>query len=274
MHRRDIVRMLVASAGGALLPWMRAPRRGPMAPGIQLYTVRSLMRDDPVGTLSALAQIGYREVEFAGLHGVSAGAMREALDRFDLTAPAAHEGLAELRSNAAAVFARARALGNRYVVVPWLDVAERRTLADYRAVAAELNALGRAADDIGIRLGYHNHDFELRPIAGTIPYEVLLEETDPSLVVMELDLFWLAKGGGDPATYFARHPGRFTMVHVKDMSADGAMVDVGQGTLDFRRIFAEAERAGIRHAFVEHDDPGDPLASARVSHAALARLLS
>jgi sugar phosphate isomerase/epimerase len=274
MHRRDLVRMLVVSAGGALLPRMRVPRQGPIVPGIQLYTVRSLMRHDPVGTLSALARMGYREVEFAGLHGVSAGAMRETLDRLGMTAPASHEGLAELRRSAAAVFARARVLGNRYVVVPWLDVAERRTLADYRAVAAELNALGRAADDIGLRLGYHNHDFELRPIAGTVPYDVLLEETDPSLVAMELDLFWLAKGGGDPSTYFVRHPGRFTMVHVKDMSADGAMVDVGQGTLNFRRVFAESDRAGIRHAFVEHDDPGDPLQSARVSHAALARLLS
>jgi sugar phosphate isomerase/epimerase len=91
---------------------------------------------------------------------------------------------------------------------------------------------------------------------------------------MELDLFWLAKGGGDPAAYFAQHPGRFAMVHVKDMSSDGAMVDVGSGTLDFARVFAAAERAGIRHAFVEHDSPSDPLASIRASYDALSRLLS
>ena len=232
------------------------------------------MAKDPAGTLDALARIGYREVEFAGLHGVSADAMRGMLDHLGLRSPAAHVGLDDLRQGADAAFRTSTILGNRYVVVPWIEPVQRRTIADYRGVARELNEFGRAARDAGLQLGYHNHDFELQAIGTVVPYDVLLDETDPELVAMELDLFWLAKGGGTPAAYFERHPGRFAMVHVKDMSPAGAMVDVGSGTLDFRTVFAAAERAGIRHAFAEHDSPGDPLASARASYGALARLLS
>jgi sugar phosphate isomerase/epimerase len=266
--------MMLAAGTGALLP--RSPRNAVsgIAPGLQLYTVRSLMAKDAAGTLDAIARIGYREVEFAGLHGLSAEAMRALIDHLGLSAPASHVGLDELRKDADAVFGQARALGNRYVVVPWLAQGERRTIAGYEAIARELDGLGRRALDAGLRLGYHNHDFEMAPIGGVVPFDVLLARTDPALVAMELDLFWLAKGGGDPAAYFAQHPGRFAMVHVKDMSSDGAMVDVGSGTLDFARVFAAAERAGIRHAFVEHDSPSDPLASIRASYDALSRLLS
>ena len=274
MHRRDLLQLLLAAGAGALLPARLRVGPSGIAPGIQLYTVRSLMAKDVAGTLRAIAEIGYREVEFAGLHGTTPAAMRRLLDDLELVSPASHVGLDALRRDAAAVFAEAKALGNRYVVVPWLDQRERETIAGYEAIARELDALGRRAQDAGLQLGYHNHDFELAPIDGVVPYDVLLARTDPAFVTMELDLFWLAKGGGDPAAYFTRHPGRFSMVHVKDMASNGAMVDVGSGTLDFEKVFEAADRAGIRHAFVEHDSPEDPIASIRASHAALARLLS
>jgi sugar phosphate isomerase/epimerase len=266
--------MLLAAGAGALLPARLRVGPAAIAPGIQLYTVRSLMAKDVGGTLRAIAGIGYREVEFAGLHGTAPEAMRGLLDDLELVSPASHVGLDALRRDAAAVFKEAKALGNRYVVVPWLDQRERGTIAGYEAIARELDALGRRAQDAGLQLGYHTHDFELAPIDGIVPYDVLLARTDPAFVTMELDLFWLAKGGGDPAAYFERHPGRFSMVHVKDMASNGAMVDVGSGTLDFGKVFAAAHRAGIRHAFVEHDSPEDPIASIRASHAALTRLLS
>ena len=199
--------------------------------------------------------------------------MRALLDRNGLVAPAAHIGLPDLRRDAEKVFAEAQVLGVRFVIVPWIDASERTTLAGYERIAGELNEFGRRARDADLQLGYHNHDFELQPIGDDVPYDTLLASTDPALVAMELDLFWLAKAGGDPSAYFARHPGRFKLVHVKDMTAAGEMVDVGRGTLDFRRVFAQADAAGIIHAFVEHDEPPDPLASARVSHAALQTLL-
>jgi sugar phosphate isomerase/epimerase len=96
-----------------------------------------------------------------------------------------------------------------------------------------------------------------------IGYDILLTGTDPALVVMELDIFWIRKGQRDPLTYFARYPGRFHMLHVKDMAADGSMVDVGAGATDWKAIFRQARAAGVRHYFLEHDDPKDPLAFAK-----------
>lgn len=256
-----------------MLPQRTWLARRSMMPGIQLYTMRTLMADNAAETLEALSGIGYREVELAGLYGHTPREMRRMLDGSGLAAPSTHIGLPDLRRDAKQVFSDAHILGNRYVVVPWLDPAERGTVAAYEKIAEELNALGRAAREAGLQLGYHNHDFEFERIDGSVPYDGLLANTDPELVVMELDLFWVTKGGGDPLAYFARHPGRFHLVHVKDMNADGEMVDVGSGTLDFARVFAKAEAAGIRHAFVEHDEPPDPLTSARRSFEALRKLL-
>lgn len=273
MNRREAIGLLAGAGGTIVLPRFLGLADGDIAPGIQLYTVRAALARDAAGTLESLSRIGYREVELAGLHGMTPQAMRSLLDRFGLSAPASHVGLSELRAGAQRVFADARALGVRYVVVPWLDASERTSISGYRTVARELNDLGRRASDAGLGFGYHNHDFELEPLDGVVPYDVLLEECDPGLVAMEMDLFWMAKGGGDAFRYFDRHPGRFRLVHVKDMSATGEMVDVGAGTLDFTRVFARASQAGIAHAFVEHDQPADPIASARRSHAALRTLL-
>jgi sugar phosphate isomerase/epimerase len=269
-----MLELLLVAGGGVALGCRSASSEPAIAPGIQLYTVRTLLEKDLPGTLEALSRIGYREVELAGLHGRTPQAMRDLLDRYGLSAPAAHVGLQDLRRDAPRAFADAKTLGNRYVIVPWLDENERATIDGYKKLSAELNELGRGARDAGLQLGYHNHDFELRAIGGEVPYDVMLASTDPTLVVMELDLFWLAKAGGNPATYFERHPGRFAAVHVKDMTAAGEMVDVGSGTLDFGRVFAAADAAGIRHAFVEHDEPADPLASARASFTALRDILS
>jgi sugar phosphate isomerase/epimerase len=242
--------------------------------GVQLYTVRRDLARDFEGTMTRIADIGYREVEFAGYHGKSAGEVRALLARLGLAAPASHVSLDAFRREADKVIAESKEVGHRYVVVPWLDVAERRSLDDYRRIAEELNRIGEKVRAAGMQLGYHNHDFELAAMEGSVPLDVLIERTDPSLVVLELDLYWVTKGGADPHTYFSRHPGRVHLVHVKDSAGapEHRMVDVGKGTIDFARIFARREQAGIRHAFVEHDDPADPLATLRTSYQHLAQL--
>ena len=125
-----------------------------------------------------------------------------------------------------------------------------------------------------MQLGYHNHDFELIAMAGSVPLDVLIERTDPSLLVLELDLYWVAKGGADPLAYVSRNPGRVHLVHVKDSAGapEHRQVDVGQGTIDFAQIFARREQAGIRHFFVERDEPVNALETLRVSYAHLAQL--
>jgi sugar phosphate isomerase/epimerase len=137
-----------------------------------------------------------------------------------------------------------------------------------------LNQAGTACQAAGLQFAYHNHDFEFVPIDGRVPYDILLENTDARLVKLELDLFWITFAGGDPLAQFARSPGRFPLVHVKDMtpkptldaSPERVMVDVGKGSIDWKRIFAQSRAGGIQHYFVEHDQPSDPLASARASY--------
>lgn len=240
--------------------------------GIQLYTVRGLMEQDVEGTLAALAHIGYDEVELAGLHGRSARAMRSILDRLELTAPAGHISLQQIRDDMDRVLEDAATLGHRYVVCPFIDGADR-SVSGYRRVAELFDGAAQAADRVDVGFAYHNHDFEFTPLPdGSLPYDLILAETDPALVQMEMDLFWITKGGADPLAYFARHPGRFPLVHVKDMTAAGEMVNVGEGAIDFARIFARSEQAGIRHYFVEHDQPSAPLDDVKVSYDYLRRL--
>ena len=149
---------------------------------------------------------------------------------------------------------------------------ERRTADGYKRVAELFNRAGAEARKAGLRFAYHNHDFEFAAVDDRIPYDVLLAETDPAAVEFEMDLYWVTHGGGDPLAYFARHPGRFPLVHVKDMDAARGMVDVGKGVIGWKQIFARRDQAGIRHYFVEHDQPPDPFASIRASYEYLKRL--
>jgi len=274
MNRRDCLKLLAtALATPDVRPRVLQPalsaRPGDRLDriGVQLYTVRQAMAQDFEGTLARVAEIGYREVEFAGYFNRDAKAVRAALDAAGLDAPAAHIPLENLRTRWPQTLDDARVVGHRYLVVPSLPTEDSRTLDGYRAVADLFNRAAEEARGAGIRLGFHNHAGEFAPLSGRIPYDVLLEETDPRLVWFELDLYWIARGGGDPLAYFARYPGRFSMVHVKDMDAtpQQGMVDVGAGVMDFKRIFARREQAGIRHCFVEHDNPESPFDSIRRS---------
>jgi sugar phosphate isomerase/epimerase len=233
--------------------------------GIQLYTVRGLMQRDAAGTLEKIAKIGYQEVEFAGLYGKSAKEMRSLLDRFGLAATSSHIGTAEMRGDWERTLEDAVTLGQRYITCAWIDAGDR-TLNGYREIADLFDRSGEAARSAGLQLCYHNHDFEFTRVEGVVPYDLLLSECDHDLVKMEMDIYWLVKGGRDPLEYFQWYPGRFPLLHVKDMDAAGKMVDVGQGVIGFRGIFERAAQAGMQHFFVEHDEPKDPLATARVSY--------
>jgi sugar phosphate isomerase/epimerase len=242
--------------------------------GVQLYTVRALLERSFEGTLAGLAAIGFREVEFAGYHGRTPQAVRAALDRAGLVAPSAHVPIESVRDELPRVLDAATVMGHRHVVVASLPEQQRRALDGYRAAADLFNHVGQQALTAGVRFAYHNHAFEFTRLEGGIPYDALLERCDPRYVAFEMDLYWITKGGRDPLTYFARWPGRFPLVHVKDSAGppEHRMVDVGEGTIPWKVIFAHREQAGIRHYFVEHDEPADPLASVRRSHEYLRRL--
>jgi sugar phosphate isomerase/epimerase len=276
MDRRTFLHASAAVVGGATL-WplgcgaglpAATARRG-TAPGIQLYTLRSLMANDFEGTLEQLAEIGYREVETHSYFGRSPELVRGVLDRLGLTSPAAHYGSAALRDDLDAIIDAAGTIGHRYLICPHPGFLPYRTLDDYRAMGDFFSEIGARCAAHGIRFGYHNHQFEFEPIDGEIPMFTMLDEADPDLVVVELDLFWTVHAGYDPVAVIDRYPGRIHAVHVKDRTEGGEMVDVGQGVIDFSRVFARADDAGLQHAFVEHDNPADPMATARAGFAGL-----
>ena len=263
MKRRDFVRRVSAAALGPVLqplapsPESRVPSRIAHV-GLQLYTVRDEMKKDVEATIARVAATGYSEVEFAGYFGKSPAEIRAMLDRHGLTAPSTHIGAIEPDAWKAALDA-AHVIGHRYIVFPWIPQERRTGLDAYKQFAATFNRAAEQARAAGLQFAYHNHDFEFAPIEGKLPYDVLLTETDPKLVQMEMDLYWITKGGQDPLTYFARWPGRFPMVHVKDSMGppDNKMADVGAGKIDWKRIFAKEQQAGIKNFFVEHDQPVD-----------------
>ncbi len=270
MQRREFLNLTAALYAAGRLPG-GAWKGGIDRPGIQLWSVRQLFRNDPERTLAALAEAGFREVEFAGYAGRPAAEIRAMLKRTGLAAPSAHVELDDLRSHWPERLEYARSVGHEYLVLAWLPESER-TLEHYRRHAAMMNEAAAAAGKAGLRFAYHNHDFEFTPADGGIPYDVLLKETDPGLVQFELDLFWIAYGGQDPLAYFAAWPGRFPLVHVKDMAPGKKMVNLGDGTIDFAGILGRHRTAGIRHYFAEHDEPADPMAFARGAAAFLKRL--
>jgi sugar phosphate isomerase/epimerase len=269
MERRDFLGTAGALALGAMLPPACRTAHGARLDkiGIQLYTVRDQMKADFEGTLARIAQIGYKEVEFAGYFDRTPADVRAILDRLGLAAPATHM-MAPNADGWRKALDTAKAVGHEYVVAPWIPEDRRMTLDGWKRVADEFNRVGQMARDTGLQFAYHNHDFEFPKMEGQIPYDVLLQNTDPRLVQLEIDLYWITRGGQDPLTYFARWPGRIPLVHVKDSMGgpEHKMVDVGQGKIDWKRIFAKRDQAGIRHFFVEHDQPPQPFEDIAMSY--------
>jgi sugar phosphate isomerase/epimerase len=256
--------------------------------GLQLYTVRSAMKPDFAGTLGKVASIGYREVEFAGYFDHSPQEIRTTLDRLGLTAPSAHVAYETLGDKWPGALEAGKVMGHTYIVVPSIPEPMRNQADSYKQAAEKFNRAAEASKKAGIQFAYHNHYFEFSPLNGKLPYDILLAETDPELVKMEMDLCWITVGGQDPLTYFSRYPGRFPLVHVKDMKKipekgasgkavaaselDADQTDVGGGVIDWKRIFAQSDKAGIKHYFVEQDEPKSPFDSIKNSYAYLKEL--
>lgn len=240
--------------------------------GLQLYTVRFLMKKDFEGTLTKVAEVGYQEVEFAGYFNHSPQDIRAILDRHGLTAPSAHIDYEVLGDKWPGTLEAAKAIGHTYIVCPSIPD-KLHNLDGWKQAAQTFNHAAEASHRAGIQFAFHNHDEVFKKIDGKVPYDVLLAASDPNLVKMEMDLFWIIKGGGDPLHYFDLYPGRFPLVHVKGMDKNGNMADVsGNGAIDWKRIFAQSDKAGIQHYFVEHDEPKAPFDSIRNSYEYLKNL--
>jgi sugar phosphate isomerase/epimerase len=240
------------------------------AAGIQLYAVKDSLAADPGETLRRVRDIGFREVETAGLAGLSAREFRRLLDDHGLTAPSAHLDFSAPET----AFEQAHTLGAAYAASGSLrgllpgEYSGGMTLDEAHRTAELANRLGEQARRAGIRYVYHNHHVEFAAEGGRIAYDVLLSETDPARVQFEIDCGWMVIGGRSPADYFARYPQRFPLIHVKDFlgaaprtgtaafaTYDYPGAELGHGMIDYRPIFAAAEKAGLRHYFVEQEGP-------------------
>lgn len=249
-----------------------APLRGV---GVQLYMLRDAMRTDPEGTLKRIAETGFSEIEWWGRWGRTPQQLRATLDAHGLRSPSAHFGLDDLLPDRLpAVLDAAEVMGQRTVIVASTTKAQNGTLEAWQRTAAALTTAGRTAAARGIRAGYHNHDYEFQRFGDRTLLEILLAETDPTVVDLELDCFWAYKAGQDPIAFLTRYRDRITMLHVKDSTAapEYAQRDVGAGVIDWRTLLRTALAGRVAHLYVEHDAPADAWTTARTGRTYLTSL--
>jgi sugar phosphate isomerase/epimerase len=239
--------------------------------GLQLYTIRDAMAKDVRNTLRQVASFGYEEVETYGFNygsnknywGYAPKVARQILDDSNLVSSAGHYDLDKFLLNGATAddmkryvdqcIEGAHILGQTYIVWPWLSE-ELRTIVKFKLVAETLNTIGEQIKKAGLQLAYHNHDFEFKEQNGQLGYNIILQETDPSLVKLEMDLYWITYASSlTPHDWFVKQPGRYVSWHIKDMDKNNRdlQITTGDGSIDFKPILADAELAGVKHLFVE-----------------------
>jgi sugar phosphate isomerase/epimerase len=228
--------------------------------GIQLWTVREMFKTDPIGTFKMLAKVGYQQVEFANLEPlpISPKELRKVADDVGISFPAAHFNPNFHFDTPQFVIDTAGELGCKYVINSWV-VEEDRSASGYRKQADMFNAVGEKMRKAGLTYGFHNHEFEFKKMDGEkTGYDILVQNTDPALVMMELDMYWVVDGGADILDLLNRYSGRFKTCHIKDRTADGKMVNVGEGVIDWKTALGKATDQGMEYYFVEHDEPAKP----------------
>lgn len=284
MNRRAFLQNSALASIASSLPFpLRAAEHKLDRIGLQLYTVRSLAQTDFAGTLAQVAQVGYKDVELAGLFDHSPKDIRTMLDQNGLRAPSGHVDYALLENKWPDTLESAHTIGQEYIVCPSIDEKQRQEPDGWKRAADLFNRSAAASQKAGIQFAYHQHTFEFVPLPalqGKLPYDYLLENTDPQLVKFEMDLCWATVAGVDPLTYFAKYPGRFPMVHVKDWKGhegtlgdeEKYMTSVGDGSIDWKRLLAHSKQAGIQHYFVENDVPQSPIDNIRASYQYLRNL--
>ncbi|MCD0471712.1 sugar phosphate isomerase/epimerase [Flavobacterium sp. JAS] len=239
--------------------------------GLQLYTLRDELPKDVKSTLEKVAAAGFTTVETYGFSikdqfwGLSPIELKKILDQNGLKAVSGHYNLGSFLADGnttelLAAIEAAKVLNSEYLTIPWINEPFRKNIADYKIIASRLNQAGKACANAGLKLAYHNHDFEFQKHDGITGYEILLKETDKDLVYFELDLYWVVHSGNDPLKLFTANPGRFKMWHVKDMDKKNPALntEIGSGSVDFKRIFKEAKLSGMKHFFVEQENNYNP----------------
>lgn len=252
--------------------------------GLQLYSLRELIGKDVEGVIEKVAKAGYQEVETYGYNatdhfwGLNPVDFNSLLKANNLVSPSGHYDLGsflsketsedDLKRTLDEYTEAALAIGQQYIIVPWLDPEMRTSIDDYKYLAEKINRVGEELRKSNLQLGYHNHDFEFEDYDGQNGYDILLTETDKENVIMELDLYWVVRSQKDAGQLFTDHPGRFNLWHVKDMDKlnPALNTEVGSGSIDFKTIFQHAKLSGLKYLYVEQENFAiDPYASITTS---------
>jgi sugar phosphate isomerase/epimerase len=241
---------------------------------LQLYTVREETARDMPGTLRKVSEIGYPAVEFAGYGGLSPQDLKAILDDLGLRASGVHVPFDSWQADPETVLDEMQALDCNHAVVPMVPGEHRRDEASVARLAEDLTRWGKMCRREGVTLSYHNHDFEFAPLGRTTMWDVLVRETDPAMVHLELDLYWIKYGGADPETVLRDVGDRVSLVHLKDMAPDDTLSDlpVGEGTLPWSSLLEAADAAGAHWYIAEQDNPRDALEDVKTSLQYLHRL--
>jgi len=242
--------------------------------GLQLYSIRDAMDTDVPGSLKKVSDLGYKYLEMAGysegkFYGYSPSEFNKIVSDLGMEVLSSHTMVeaAGVTLDNAKIMADAHAeLNAKYCVQPWVEEPDRN-IESYKKMIGDWNEVGRIMKEVGIQFGYHNHNFEFANIDGVVPYyDIFMPEMDPDLITMEIDLYWVTKAGQDPVEMINKYPGRFQLFHLKDMYTETSpyfdvikddISPVGAGLIDFKRIMAAKEVAGMKYFFVEDDNQGN-----------------
>lgn len=238
--------------------------KGPV--GLQLYSLRDSFKQDVAATLDFVRQLGFQYVELAGTYGLSADVFRQMLDARGLVAISGLFPMDRFLKEPDAVAREAKALGLTYVGVAWYPHKAPLDEAQARKMAADFNAAGKAMFEHGLKFFYHNHGYEFHPWGDRTLMDLIMEETDPKLVTFQMDVLWTVFPGQDPVAWLRRYPGRWELMHLKDLkqSVQGDLsgktdvrnnVVLGTGQVDFRAVLKAAQETGVKWYFIEDESP-------------------
>ncbi|HTE02213.1 MAG TPA: sugar phosphate isomerase/epimerase [Mucilaginibacter sp.] len=258
----------LASAGMLLAPGLLKAETNTRIAGLQLYSLRDQLPSDVKGVIGKVAKAGYKEVETFGYDkdkgywGLHSKDFSKLLKDNGLTTPSGHYGIDSFFGKGDTEELKryievAKVIGQTYVVIPSLNGEFIKSVDECKAVAEKMNKAAEICKTSGLKLGYHNHNFEWKPLGGGATfYDTILQHTDPKLVHMEMDIFWVVRAGQDPVKIFAKHPGRFALVHVKDRDKKNTDLntEIGKGSIDFKTIIPKAKAAGVTHFIVEQEN--------------------
>lgn len=275
MKRRVFIETsAMAAAGLFFLKGCSPAAKKASGVGLQLYTLRDTISNDPKGVLERVASFGYEKLETYGyndgkIFGLDFKEFGNVVKDLGMKVTSGHYGLDQVTSDRwEKAIADAKSIGQEYMVVPWLNESDRTSIDDYKRICESLNKAGEICNNNGMKFGYHNHAFEFDEMDGQTPFDLILDETDPKLVHIEMDIFWVVNANRDPLAYFEKYPGRFEQWHVKDMDKNDRHrnADIGAGSIAWKPIFEKAQQSGLKHYYVEQESyPGEPIDSVEAS---------